>query len=77
MLEQANPRQVFAEGEQGDNWIIKLASVYKEKGRARSMVEDRCLGGTLDINWDCSFQGQPINGSMGNASALSEAQGQG
>ena len=48
----------------------KLAGVYKEKGRVRSMIEDRSLGGTLGINWNCSFQGQPVNGSMGNANAL-------
>jgi hypothetical protein len=49
----------------------KLGSVYKEKGRAASIKEGRYLWGKGGTNWKCSFQGQPVNGSMGNASTLS------
>ena len=48
----------------------KLGGVYQEKGRARSMVEGRRLWGNGGVNWKCSFQGQPVNGSIGNAITL-------
>ena len=33
----------------------KLGNVYQEKGRARSMVDGRCLWDKVSMNWKCSF----------------------
>jgi hypothetical protein len=48
----------------------RVDGVNKEIGRQGSMVQGRCLWGSGGRNWKCSFKGKPIDGNMGNASAL-------
>jgi hypothetical protein len=55
----------------------KLGNAFQEKGRAQSMVDGRCLWGKGSINWKCSFQGQPVNGNIGNAATTLDLKGKG
>jgi hypothetical protein len=41
------------------------------------MVEGRCLWGKGGINLKCSFRGQPVNGSIGNAAITLDLKGKG